>query len=181
MKNGNGPVVIASVSYGAFDKFLTTGSYFVWVRALKLACQYENSLVVWGSFTHSFKETEILLKQRSLPDDLKNVYTGFVASTIEEAEKARASFTGEPKEIIVVTGETHARSAVWVWQKIFPGVNVRAVTIPICQEVEEGHPMIFLRSKPAWRFVNWARLKLLHTSFGFKLLRGLRLRQPTSN
>ena len=75
-------------------------------------------------------------------------------NSVEEAENIKLRLQEInlfPSSILIVTGEMHSRSALYIWRKTFPNSKIHIVTIPLICEVQSDHPVLAQRS--AWKWI----------------------------
>lgn len=176
--------LIVPASFGATRNRLTNGAQITLDKVLELAERYPDARVAFGVFTFSpVPNLEEMIKRQFLKDP---IFVGDVASTIEEAEKHRDSmpcgFT--PRTIILVTDEWHSRSMKrvwkWVWRNIIPRPDIRMVVVSSLGTIDEDSPMKNGRTYAKWVQTNVSREAFLVFPGSIRLMKKLKLRQPTS-
>ena len=175
--------VISFAGFGATKDRLTRGAQESVNVGQDLLVHYPNARVVFGVFTCS---PDPSLEERAKKDTFKDaIFVGDVISTIEEAEKIRATFPPDfvPRGIIFVTDEWHSRSAKLVWRNVWKDVvspsNVRIVTIPARESIDEESPMVFGRRHWTWALVNVLRhLFLVCVPGSMWLMKKFNIHQP---
>jgi uncharacterized SAM-binding protein YcdF (DUF218 family) len=129
---------------------------------------------------------EELLKNQGLKRLRNPICGGRVISTIEEAEKIKASlppgFT--PRSILVVTDQWHSRSVLTVWRRVWRDAvilpKIEVFTIPSAEVIDKENPMIAPRRHWTWALVNVLRETLLiYMPWGFELMKKFNIHQPT--
>lgn len=189
--------LICLVSFGATRTGLTNGLKNVVRLGLKLQGMFPGAKVVFGEFTgNPIPGLEMDLKMILFRNAL---YVGQVISTIEEAEKWRASlpsnFLFPNVSVVIVTDEMHSRSArrvsnhvwngpwytrLWRWFFGLPLVQVCVVTFQTKDSIDPESPTIALRNEKLWVRNNILReLFLMFVPFGYSIMRKLNVHQPT--
>lgn len=167
------PDVLVPLSYTTLKNQLTRGSR----ESLLLAKHYANvfpqaKLVISNSAHTGFPkctEVEYAFK-KALLDGTPHTLAGAQVNSITEAEAIKAALGVEPKEILVVCGEIHARSVRWIWRRVFPNTRITIRCIPYWAEYQTDHPFFIERYAWPWFFAGIARYLLL-------LIVGMQLRQ----
>lgn len=176
--------LIALVSFGATKDGLTQGSQTTMERAKILETRYPKARVVFGAFTFSPRRE---FEEKSKKENFKDpIFAGDVASTIEEAEKIRASLPPDlaPRTIVVVTDQWHSRSVKTVWTRIWkdavPRPDIRVCAVDSSLTIDAGSPMTLGRKGWTWALVNVLRQMFLVLVPGsIWLMKKLKLHQPT--
>ncbi len=187
--------LICIVSFGATRNRLTNGTRSAVQIGVELLQRYPQAKVNFGEFT---KNPTVNLEARlKLAFFKKATFSGRVVSTIEEAEKWRASLPVGflPREgVIIVTDEMHSRSArrvsdrVWngcwivrLWKQITdrPVVPIYMATFPTREGIDLENPMFALRKQKLWVRNNVMReIFLIFVPFGFTIMKRLNIHQP---
>jgi hypothetical protein len=126
---------------------------------------------------------EEALKRRAFP---YTICAGEVISTIEEAEKIKASLPPDMllRGIVVVTDQWHSKSARLVWKHIWKDdprkPDIRFVVIPSSETIDPKNPMWALRKHWRWASVNVSRHAFLVCVPGsIWIMDTLNIHQPT--
>ncbi len=190
--------LICMVSFGATRSRLTNGTKNVVKLGLELLEKYPQAKVVFGEFTENpTTGLEAELKLVSFKDA---VFAGSVISTIEEAEKWRASLPAGfvPKEgVVIVTDEMHSRSARRISNRVWNGwwlvrlwkyithesmVLVYVATFATRDGIDTANPMVALRNQKLWVRNNVLReFFLVFMPFGYSITKRLNIHQPVSD
>lgn len=168
---------VVSISYGATRDALTCGGMESIKTAAEIYQKYgaESTVMVWGVFTPTAEDEGVFRKKAFEDLNIKSevqVCIGSVASTIEEALKTKEALADRPrKKIAIVAGAGHSRRARLVWKREFPGSDIYVVSFPWQKEIQKDHPMIALRNRWSWLFVNMILHLIFLTPFGYAYFR----------
>lgn len=154
------------MSFGTFPDRTTKGT----IACIEMAANVQKYFpdrptVIAGSFTPTTDESgepEKSMKKTILKlKGLWMIFSGNVASTIEEALKAKDSVTvglksGYIKKIVVCTEACHSRRAKLVWEKEFAEFDCEIIvrSFDTVLMIEPDHPMRTMRNKWLWLTVN---------------------------
>lgn len=181
------PDVIAVVSYGTFADRLTDGTLAMLRETVRRFREYPKSLIVFASFEYAPGMAGIesslkkkFLQQKWIPEDAI-IDAGSLCNSIQEARSIKKTLEERgiaAGHILVITGAGHSRSARYIWRRIFAETEVSVRGISYLEEIEQNHPMIFLRNRWSWLLVNVFRHLLLRT-LGLEITN--LFHQPTNN
>lgn len=151
------PDIIAPLGYGVLSNnrlpLATAGNLEKAVLARK---RFPRALIVFGNSSHCFKGSDIVESKRKrlwlASEDANWSYldVGPIINTVIEAERIKSALNGKkiyPTEIVLITGQMHARYAVLVWKRTFPGAKIALAVTPYYNEYESGHIIKLQRSK----------------------------------
>lgn len=157
--------IIASVSFGTFIDRLTDGSSKSTTNSITLQRYFNKKpIIMFGVFTptayggnpEQYYRKEVFKKEKSL-----SRYVGKVASSIEEALAVKVALQKklsgrEIRGIIVCTDACHSRRAGLVWENEFRefGCKVYVKPFDVKYVIQENHPMVMMRNRWKWLFVN---------------------------
>ncbi len=165
-------LMIVPTSFVTGKVALTNGTREALERAIVLARIYNRPILAMSHCSYPFpgaEKVEERLRQEIV--DRANRHAGHeifsrvihaesMVSTVNEAlnvSKALDTLGIHPSTIIVVTGECHSRSALYIWKKIFPHADVYLELIDFCYETQPDHPVHDQRSPWKWFIMNVLR------------------------
>lgn len=120
---------------------------------------FPKALMVFGNFCHPcFPGSEVvesrlkhdLLVQNKVPLDAFLDVGPITTNTVTEAEGIKDALNTkgiDPKEIVLITGQTHARYAVLVWKETFPLAKIALAVTPYYGEYQLDQMIILQRRK----------------------------------
>ncbi len=126
--------------------------------ALELACHYPDAALAFGNSSHCYPGSEkdearfkdMLLQESGIANRV--IDAGGITNTVTEARKIRDALPRDffPKEILVITGPLHSRSAYLVWQRTFPSCRISLLYFGV-DECQENH--FFPLQRSGWRWL----------------------------
>ncbi len=167
---------IIAIDYGCRPEGLPRATRKIFERATVLQKKHPNACIAFTNSSHCFQGSEILsskFKKKILAQlgvsSRSYIETGPSNNSVTEGEAIQNALLAHKKDIqniLVICEETHARSVMFFWKKLFPHAHIYGKFIPF--EFGYGHEYtIFLeRSLGWWICANMAR----HTAlllFGF--------------
>jgi len=160
------PDVIVPLDYAhSKSGYISTMTRAGLVKATEALARYPEAVMVCGNSSHSYPGSEVkaslsksrLLKEWTIPMD-RVFDAGGIVNSVTEAFAIRTTLHKNgiaPKEILVITGPQHSRSALYIWQRVFPGVRISLQHF-VGPEWQPGH--IFPSQRSGWV---WARANVL--------------------
>ena len=168
-----GPDLIVSTSFVTGKEALTNGTRKALEIAIELGTKYNHRpILAMSHCSYPFpgaEKVEERLRQDVVDQADRQVghkifsrviHADPMVSTVNEAlnvEKALDALGIRPSTIIVVTGECHSRSALYIWKKVFPHADVYLELIDFCYETQPDHPVHDQRSPWKWFIMNILR------------------------
>lgn len=162
---------IVPLSYTTLPHTLTRGTKESVLLAAHYAHLFPDATVVASDSAHTgfphCTDVEYRFK-KELFGSIPHIRAGAQTNSITEAEAIHAALGYEPKHILVICGEIHARSVRWIWRRIFPNTTISIRCMPYQAEYQKDHPFFIERYAWPWFFAGIARYFLL-LIFGLKL------------
>lgn len=152
--------MIVTFSYGVLPDRLADATKEGLLEALQYANRFPRAVVAFATCTHCFTGSEYvelgekkkIIHEQSFP--WSRVVVGApVQNTVTELRAIKTALTKrgvEPKEILLVVEAFHSRSARYITEKIFPGVEISLVysNTTGCQP---DHPFSIQRHQ--WKYI----------------------------
>jgi hypothetical protein len=164
--------MIVPTSFVTGKKALTNGTKEALEKAIILARIYNCPILAMSHCSYPFtgaEDVEKRLRQDMVDQADRQVghkifsrviHADPMVSTVNEAlniGRALDALGIHPLTIIVVTGECHSRSALYIWKKVFPDAEVYLELIDFCYETQPDHPVHDQRSPWKWFVMNVLR------------------------
>ena len=108
---------------------------------------------------------------------------GAITNTVVEAERIKAETQARGmsvEEIILITGEMHARYAVLVWKKTFPNAKIALAVTPYYFEYQSGHKILLQRNKYLLFLVRVAQYLIARTIWHYGIDFFRKIKHPVS-
>lgn len=165
--------LIVPISYGTKKDGLVNATRKTLEEAISYKKLFSKAVLVFGNCAYTFAGAEIRekeLKESILRENAIEEYISAsgINNTVEEAELIKKTLPFSPSRILLVTGEMHARSARFVWRRVFPNAKIIVRCIKHTYEYQKDQPIKVVRSGYKWFFANLAR-HLLLTFFGLRI------------
>ena len=177
--------VICSITFGATTSRLTRGAQATSRRIMEMCSSlyYSRATILFGEFTlNPTSGLEEQLKKEIFPPNAKSF--GRVISTIEDIERPLAMLSNDIDPIIFVTDEAHSRSVRTIINRCLAQRNsiqrIYVDCVSTRDVIDQENPMNALRDPRDWVAVNRFREFILWFPFGFALLKGSGVHQPSS-
>ena len=176
-------VGISTITFGASAQNLSKGALATAHRALELLQRYPEAVILFGEFTlNSVSGLEERLKKEIFPLNAKSF--GTVINTIADIEGPLEVLGSDVDVVIFITDEAHSRSVRTIANKILAQKYLNQQVYIDCVStrdvIDQENPMEALRDPRDWVAVNRFREFILWFPFGFAILKGSGVYQPSS-
>ena len=167
-----GPDVIVPTSFVTCKEALTNGTREALEGAIELGRRYYQPTLAMSHCSYPFPKAEDVEKRlrQEMVDKVDRqvghkifgqvIHALPMVSTVNEALNIKAALDAvgiRPKAIMVVTGEGHSRSALYIWKKVFPDADVYLELFDFSYETQPDHPVHDQRSPWKWFIMNILR------------------------
>ena len=158
------PDVIVPLDYGHFNiewgGHISSMSRSGLLIATEWLARCPDAILVYANSSHSHAGSDVaaaeekaqLLLDWKVVSAGQEIDAGGIENSVAEAEAVKKALLEDrmtPKEILVITGPLHSRSARFIWGKIFPGVRISLVHFPV-SEWQRGNQFWFMRERWRW-------------------------------
>ncbi len=158
------PEVIVPLDYGHFNiefgGHISSMSRSGLLKATEWLARCPNAVLVYGNSSHSYRDSDVaaakekakLLLDLRVVSAGREINAGGIENSVKEADAVSESLRQRgitPKEILVITGPLHSRSALFIWGKVFPGVRISLVHFD-SSEWQRGNQFWFMRRRWRW-------------------------------
>ena len=165
--------LIVPISYTTKRDELVDATKENLLRAVAYKKIFPTATVVVSNCAYTFPGAELAeekFKRQILEkESIEFVSAAAMNNSVQEAEQIRKALDFEPRRILIVTGQMHARSARLIWGKIFPAADIVVRCIDYKSEWQKDHPVRVQRNAYVWAFANVARHILIRT-FGLSFV-----------
>ncbi len=158
------PNVVVPVSYTTGREHLVGATIINLFQAIQLKRQFPGATLIFSNcsypFTHADRvestfKCQILYRAGVTAREAQSM-TNSVDEAVQIKEHlARAGIF--PKRILVVTGQMHSRSALYIWRRVFPDAEIFLSLISFREEVQLDQPVLAQRSPWRWLLSNVLR------------------------
>ncbi len=162
------PDVIVPLDYAmGQDRHISSMTVAGLYEAATYSVQFKDATVAYANSSHCFPGSEEVIAQEkweylsAIPwgyHPKETIDAGGIVNSVTEAFAVRDALEEkgiQPKEILVITGKQHSRSALYIWRKVFPLAEISLVYF----RGLEWHPThMFPSQRGGWV---WAKANIL--------------------